>query len=66
TFFTAVPFLDRMSWRTPDTYQKAGLRRGTATSTPTRPGTTPRVAELEVEREILKRSMVFWVKESNG
>jgi transposase len=25
-----------------------------------------RVAELEVEREILKRSMVFWVKESNG
>jgi transposase len=25
-----------------------------------------RVTELEVEREILKRSMVFWVKESNG
>jgi transposase len=25
-----------------------------------------RVSELEVEREILKRSMVFWVKESNG
>ena len=25
-----------------------------------------RVAELEVEREILKRSMVFWVRESNG
>ena len=25
-----------------------------------------RVAELEVEREILKRSLVFWVKESNG
>ncbi len=25
-----------------------------------------RVAELEVGREILKRSMVFWVKESNG
>lgn len=25
-----------------------------------------KVAELEVEREILKRSMVFWVKESNG
>jgi transposase len=24
-----------------------------------------RVGELEVEREILKRSMVFWVKESN-
>jgi transposase len=24
------------------------------------------VAELEVEREILKRSMVFWVKESNA
>ncbi len=25
-----------------------------------------KVAELEVEGEILKRSMVFWVKESNG
>ena len=25
-----------------------------------------KVAELEVEREILKRSTVFWVKESNG
>ena len=25
-----------------------------------------RVTELEVEREILKRSMVFWVKESNA
>ena len=25
-----------------------------------------KVAELELEREILKRSMVFWVKESNG
>ena len=25
-----------------------------------------RVAELEVEREILKRSMVFWVRESNA
>ncbi len=25
-----------------------------------------KVAELEVEREILKRSMVFWVKESNA
>jgi transposase len=25
-----------------------------------------RVAELEKEREILKRAMAFWVKESNG
>src|SRR5439155_17533650 len=24
--------LNRMSWRTPDTYQQAGIRRGTATS----------------------------------
>jgi hypothetical protein len=30
-----VPFLDRMSWRTPDTYQPAGLRPGIATSTST-------------------------------
>lgn len=25
-----------------------------------------RIAELEVEREILKRATAFWVKESNG
>ena len=29
-----------MSWRTPNSYRKAGLRRGTATSTSTRLGTT--------------------------
>ena len=29
-----------LSWRTPDTYQPVGLRWGTATSTPTRLGTT--------------------------
>jgi len=28
------------SWRTPNTYRKPGVRGGTATSTPTRPGTT--------------------------
>ena len=29
-----------LSWQTPDTYHTAGLERGTATSTSTRPGTT--------------------------
>jgi hypothetical protein len=29
-----------VSWRTPDTYHTAGLERGTATSSSTRPGTT--------------------------
>ena len=29
-----------MSWQTPDTYHTAGLKRGTATSNSTRPGTT--------------------------
>ena len=39
-FFTAVPLLLVCLWRTPDTYHTAGLERGTATSTSTRPGTT--------------------------
>ncbi len=34
------PSRTRMSWRTPDTYQKAGTERGTATITSTKPGTT--------------------------
>ncbi len=29
-----------MSWRTPNTYRKAGAERGTATSSSTRPGTS--------------------------
>ncbi len=29
-----------MSWRTPNTYRKEGIERGTATSSSTRPGTT--------------------------
>jgi hypothetical protein len=28
---TAVPFLRRMTWRSPDTYHSAGHGRGTAT-----------------------------------
>src|SRR4051812_26423900 len=36
---TAVPCLGS-SWRTPNTYLTAGIRRGTATSTSTRVGTT--------------------------
>jgi len=36
-----------VSWRTPDTYHTAGLERGTATSTSTRPGTTSFVAAAE-------------------
>ena len=32
------------SWRTPNTYRKAGIRRGTATSSSTRPGTTSAIA----------------------
>jgi hypothetical protein len=39
TFFTAVPSIGP-TWRSPDTYHTAGLRRGTATSTSTSPGTT--------------------------
>ena len=39
-FFTAVPLLLVFFGGTPDTYHTAGLERGTATSTSTRPGTS--------------------------
>ena len=39
-FFTAVPLLSEFFGGTPDTYHTAGLERGTATSSSTRPGTT--------------------------
>ena len=39
---TVVPFFRWCLWRTPNTYRKAGIRRGTATSTSMRPGTTSR------------------------
>ena len=48
-FPTAVPFLGSFLAEHPSTYLTAGLRRGTATSTSTRPGTTSldeRLAEL--------------------
>jgi hypothetical protein len=38
--FTAVPLLSEFFGGTPDTYHTAGLERGTATSSSTRPGTT--------------------------
>ena len=46
---TVVPSLSLMGrlWRTPNTYRKAGARRGTATSTSTRPGTTSLVHAAE-------------------
>ncbi len=34
------PLLEVVSWWTPNTYRKAGVRRGTATSSSTRPGAT--------------------------
>jgi hypothetical protein len=34
------PPLEAVSWRTPNTYLRAGVERGTATSSSTRPGTT--------------------------
>jgi hypothetical protein len=43
-----VPFLSRMSWSTPETYQLAGLRRGTATSNSTRPGTTSSACAIAI------------------
>jgi hypothetical protein len=39
-FFTAVPLLSEFFGGTPDTYHTAGIERGTATSSSTRPGTT--------------------------
>jgi len=38
--FTVVPCLSGRLWRTPNTYRKAGIRRGTATSSSTRSGTS--------------------------
>ena len=44
TLLHGGPLAVGVSWRTPDTYHTAGLERGTATSTSTRPGTTSRSA----------------------
>jgi hypothetical protein len=40
-----------LSWLTPETYQTAGLKRGTATSRSTTSGTTSRTALVEYRRE---------------
>ncbi len=46
-------------WRTPNTYRKAGVRRGTATSISTRAGTTSRIlADLREDGEIISRKTV--------
>src|SRR5258705_8476169 len=42
TLLHGGPLAVGVSWRTPDTYHTAGLERGTATSSSTRPGTTSR------------------------
>jgi len=57
---TVVPFLRWCLWRTPNTYRKAGIRRGTATSTSTRPGTTsaaspPTCCSLGLDPRVAKR-----------
>jgi hypothetical protein len=40
TLLTTVPLLNGSTWRLPNSYPTAGVRRGTATSSPTRSGTT--------------------------
>jgi hypothetical protein len=45
-----VPFLRLSLARRPNTYRMAGVRRGTATSTPTRPGTTPTTDPREIAK----------------
>ena len=45
TLLHGGPLAVGVSWRTPDTYHTAGLERGTATSTSTRPGTTSESAQ---------------------
>jgi len=49
---TAVPCSFGSSWRTPNTYRKAGVERGTATSSSTRPGTTSQDKAGNAQSEI--------------
>ena len=60
-----------MSWRTPNTYRKEGVERGTATSSSTRPGTTSSktIKDVAVAYGVGPETLRNWLnkyREANG